>query len=251
MQNVASSWTHFLNCTSEQNLSKLSFRLFHHWLHNNLTLRLSSCRWKSAPKYPHISVYLISNNVFSVDPQFCQPPKSVTAGAGSESPLSLSGCCLWQLPAVKRLFVGVISKSMHVVRSVMCVWVCVRWLPRPMSQDQTVNKAVSRKQSRFCCVTLPPSLPSLSLSRAAFYPLFPVLLSIISLPSLLSRLMFLRHPSLFIFPSGAAGLCNMCRYCCIFISRVLFFISPLNHARPRLIRCFDVRRCLRAIKPGF
>lgn len=161
MQNVASSWTHFLNCTSEQNLSKLSFRLFHHWLHNNLTLRLSSCRWKSVPKYPHFSVYLISNNVFSVDPQFCQPTMSVTAGAGSESPLSLSGCCLWQLPAVKRLFVGVISKSMHVVRSVMCVWVCVRWLPRPMSQDQTVNKAVSRKQSRFCCVTLPPFLLSL------------------------------------------------------------------------------------------
>lgn len=46
----------------------------------------------------------------------------------------------------------------------MCVWVCVRWLPRPMSQDQTVNKAVSRKQSRFCCVTLPPFLPSFSLS---------------------------------------------------------------------------------------
>ena len=94
---------------------------------------------------------------------------SVTAGAGSESPLSLSGCCLRQLPAVQRLFVGVISKRMYVKCSVMFVWVCVRWLPRPMSQDQTVNKTVSRKQSRFCSVMLPPLL-SLSLS---LYPRLP------------------------------------------------------------------------------
>ena len=151
-------------------LSKRYFSLFHHWLHNILTLRLSSCRWKSVPNTHifHSTWFLIM--CFLLTPNFFQTTMSVTAGAGSESPLSLWGCCLRQLPAVKRLFVGVISKSMRVVCSVMFFWVCVRWLPRPMSQDQTVNKAVSRKQSRFCCVTLPPSLPPFSLF---LYPRLP------------------------------------------------------------------------------
>lgn len=87
----------------------------------------------------------------------------------------ISGSACYSLSASSRkISVGAISK--------LCV--CIQWLPCPMSHHQTVNKSVSRKQSRFCCVIccLPSLLPSPPFFLHSFIAFFPI----ISLPSLFS-----------------------------------------------------------------